>query len=235
VDTAKIRQDFDTIATLADRNGSGSDRHDAFLCSLVPAQARTIVDVGCGTGRLAQKLVNQERHVLGIDLSPVMIERAQRYSDEKSGIEFISGDFLSDHRLDCMFDCVVTATTLHHVPLDIGIRRLKEITRPGGILILHDMRNTVGAADLCKAYIALAEQALKRFVRTGSPFTPAAVRRAWKQHGAGEDYLSMPEIRNMVRTCLPGARIYQHWAWRYTVVWRNQENQVKSQNNTNNS
>ena len=46
MDTDRIRKDFDEIARLADPGASGTDRYDEFLLSLVPVDARSILDVG---------------------------------------------------------------------------------------------------------------------------------------------------------------------------------------------
>ena len=216
-----IIRDFDRIATVADQFDSGSDRYDDFLCSLVPGEAKSIADIGCGLGRLALKLVYRDRSVLGIDLSTEMITRATKNAVDAHNVSFLCGDFLTDERLDKQFDCVVTAATLHHVPVDLGVPRLIELVRDGGRLIIHDLRENDGIIQDAKAFIALAQDGFTRFLRTGSPFSPQRVRHAWKEHGDGEKYLTLPEVHRMVDVFLPGALVYGHWRWRYTVVWDN--------------
>jgi len=44
----------------------------------VPNSAAAVLDVGCGTGSLALLLAEQGHRVTGVDLSPVMVERARR-------------------------------------------------------------------------------------------------------------------------------------------------------------
>ena len=74
---AKVRSDFDEIARLAETGASGPNQYDPFLVSLVPPDAIDVLDVGCGLGRLTSALARGNREVLGIDLSPAMIERAR--------------------------------------------------------------------------------------------------------------------------------------------------------------
>jgi 2-polyprenyl-3-methyl-5-hydroxy-6-metoxy-1,4-benzoquinol methylase len=219
MDTNTIIRDFDRIATIADQYDSGSDRYDHILCALVPAQARSIADIGCGLGRLSIKLAERNCPVMGIDLSPEMIARAKKNAGDKSNISFICGDFLADERLDCMFDCVVTAATLHHVDMETGVRRLMDLVHDGGRLIIHDLRDNTTAFEEVKSLISLAQTGLLRFVRTGNPFRSHTVRRAWDEHGAREKYLTISEARKMAETYLPGAQVFAHWGWRYTVVW----------------
>jgi SAM-dependent methyltransferase len=56
---------------------------------LAPNQRCTILDAGCGTGRLAVELERRGHNVTGIDLDPDMIERARSKS---STIEWLVGD-----------------------------------------------------------------------------------------------------------------------------------------------
>src|SRR6266849_3919277 len=49
-------------------------------------------DMGCGPGHIAQYLHNRGADVLGIDLSPGMVERARKLNP---GIEFREGNMVS--------------------------------------------------------------------------------------------------------------------------------------------
>ena len=90
----KVRKDFDEIARLADQYGGGTDRYDSFLLSLIPGAAVSVLDVGCGLGRLTAKLATDKREVLGVDLSPEMIARARRRAGATQRVSFLCGDFL---------------------------------------------------------------------------------------------------------------------------------------------
>lgn len=91
-----------------------------------------ILEVGCGTGWLAADLT-QFGSVLGVDLSPTAIEIAER---RRSAAKFICGNF-SELELEKGFDFVVTADTISHVAdQDAFIRRIGELLRPNGTLLL---------------------------------------------------------------------------------------------------
>lgn len=79
-----VRRDFDELARLSDPHDEDTGRYDPFLLSLVPANAQTILDLGCGMGRLTGKLASGSRNVTGIDLSPEMIARANQKAREVS-------------------------------------------------------------------------------------------------------------------------------------------------------
>lgn len=210
-----IRKDFDEIAALSDRHDEDTGRYDSFLLSLVPEGARTALDVGCGMGRLTAKLATDQRKVVGIDLSPEMIARTQKHD----GLSFICADFLAHDFGFQKFDCVITAAALHHIPVDAAFSRLLQLLAPNGRLILHDIRADAGVLDLIRSRFALGQVGFGRFLRTGKARPPRAVRDAWKRHCAGETYLTLNEAQAMANRLMPAARVYNHWLWRYTIVW----------------
>ena len=108
-----IRTDFDEIARLSDGRSSGTDRYDTFLRSLVPTVAADVLDVGCGLGRLTSALATDNRDVVGLDLSPEMIERARLNVRAAGRVSFVVGDFLALDFGSRQFDCVVCAAALH--------------------------------------------------------------------------------------------------------------------------
>src|SRR5438552_4715613 len=108
-----IQEDFDEIARLLARYGGGNDRYEKFLAKQVPCQAQTILDVGCGLGRLAARLAAPNRAVMGVDLSPEMIAQARKLEDAAGRLEFRRGNFLEMEFPPSGFDCVISAAALH--------------------------------------------------------------------------------------------------------------------------
>ena len=214
-----IRADFDQIALLTDSQHSGVTRYFSWLASLVPLDAKSVLDIGCGLGLLTTRLASLNRHITGIDLSPEMIARARKKSADNERVLFVCGDFLEQDFTSEQFDCVVSAATLHHMPALIAVPRMVELIRPGGRLIIHDIRLDDGLYDQVRAGFALAQEASLRLVRTGWPRSPHAVSDAWKRHGEGEKYLTYREAEKMASQFLPGAAVFYHWLWRYTIVW----------------
>lgn len=76
-DSDEPRDDFDFMIDLASR-----------------LDARTVVDLGCGAGRLAVNLASDDRRAIGVDPSKAMIDRARR---RKGGdrVTWICGDVTS--------------------------------------------------------------------------------------------------------------------------------------------
>ncbi|GAA3905636.1 class I SAM-dependent methyltransferase [Streptomyces lacrimifluminis] len=107
-----------------------------WLIERLPPAARTL-DVGSGTGRpTAAALVEAGHTVLGVDVSPVMVELAARQVPEA---EFRCGDIrdllLDADSLDgvCVFFSLLQMTRAEQSALT---RRLTLALRPGGHLVL---------------------------------------------------------------------------------------------------
>lgn len=218
MDVAKIREDFDAIARLSGADVDRTDDFDSFVSSLVPSGATSVLDVGCGGGALARRLAVPGRRIVALDLSPEMIARARRRVPDPS-VTFHCGNFFEHDFAGEQFDCVVTLTTLHHMPTEAAVARLVSLVRPGGRLVIHDLRRDDGILDCLRSYTGLAHRAGRRLLKTGSPLPPKPLRDAWARHGAGETYPSFAEARATAERLLPGSRVFYHWLWRYTVVW----------------
>lgn len=215
MNTERVRNDFDQIARLSDCHGGGADRYDSFLLSQVPAWAESVLDVGCGLGRLTTKLASPNCVAIGVDLSPEMIARARK----QGHATFLCGDFLERNFTAQQFDCVISAAALHHMPEDVAVPRMAELLRPGGRLVIHDIRSDAGLGERILTNFALAQVAALRLLRTGRLRSPRAVREAWARHCADEKYLTLREAEALAARLLPGARLFYHWLWSYTIVW----------------
>jgi SAM-dependent methyltransferase len=89
------------------------------------ASDKTLLDVGCGTGHLALNFLLNDYQVMGIDLSPHMIDIARESAAEyvaAGKARFIVGN-AADFRLDETFGCVVsTFDMLNHLPDEAALR-----------------------------------------------------------------------------------------------------------------
>jgi ubiquinone/menaquinone biosynthesis C-methylase UbiE len=89
--------------------------HD-YLSALELGSPARALDVGCGTGSVTRELLEVPgvTEVVGIDPSPVFIERARAVVDER--LSFVTGDGRELPFDDGSFDLVVCHTVLCHVP-----------------------------------------------------------------------------------------------------------------------
>lgn len=98
-----------------------------------PAQA-SAVDVGCGTGSLAELIAPRVADLAGVDLSAESIEQARKRLPDCE-FKAYPGDRLPF--ADDSADLVFTSCVMHHVPPDDWLSFATEmvrVTRPGGLV-----------------------------------------------------------------------------------------------------
>lgn len=100
------------------------------------AGRRTLVDVGCGTGRHSAALAERGFDVVGVDASADMIDVARARTD---AVAFEVGDLFA-WRPEAPVDGVLCRGVLNDITHDVdrqsGIDSLWEMLRPGGLLVL---------------------------------------------------------------------------------------------------
>jgi ubiquinone/menaquinone biosynthesis C-methylase UbiE len=95
-----------------------------------------VCDVGCGPGHIGGYLAQQGLPVIGIDLSPGMVEEARRHFP---ALTFMQGDMLSLPRADESLAGIVSFYALIHIPRSLVPKALGEMRRvllPGAPLLL---------------------------------------------------------------------------------------------------
>lgn len=221
VSTHQVREDFDRIARLTERmGGDGGYTYHQYLLRCLPLQCENALEIGCGMGAFTRLLAKRARQVTALDLSPQMLRLAQERSVNLTNINYVLGDFLNLSFPAEQYDCIVSISTLHHLPLAQTLEKMKSLLKPDGVLIIQDLVADDGLIDMCMSVIALPVNVSLRFLKTGRVLPPKELRAAWNEHGKGERYLTIDEVKEARRCHLPGASVRRHLLWRYTLIWR---------------
>ncbi len=95
------------------------------------ARGKDVLEVGCGTGLLLERIAGFARSARGVDLSPRMLERARDRGLDVSEASATSLPFSDD-----AFDVACSFKVLAHVP-DIrgALAEMARVTRPGGVIV----------------------------------------------------------------------------------------------------
>lgn len=100
-----------------------------------------LLDVGTGTGRMAELYAPAAAHVVAIDKSPDMlrIARARLQHLPPGTVELVQGDFTALPFADAVFDTVLFHQVLHysHTPETV-LAEAARVTAPGGRIALVD-------------------------------------------------------------------------------------------------
>lgn len=149
--------------------------------------ARRLLDVGCGTGDLAWRLASKADEVVGVELSPAMVDFANQASSTRAmpNVSFILGDVTTALAglPDGHFDLATTVLVLHEMPAEAWTPVLREVTRVADRLLCVDFRapmpwNVSGVRNRFFEITAGGEhyRAFRAFQRRGG--VPAATRAA---------------------------------------------------------
>ena len=108
---------FATIAPFYDLDLQGYDEDIALYRLLAERSTGSVLELGCGTGRVALALADDGHDVVGVDMSKGMLEIAKRH-DHSNNVRWIHGDMCALD-LDREFDLIL-------VPLG-GLQHMQEI------------------------------------------------------------------------------------------------------------
>jgi 2-polyprenyl-6-hydroxyphenyl methylase/3-demethylubiquinone-9 3-methyltransferase len=131
-----------------DPNGPEKPLHDLnplrlrYVDRAAPLAGRTVLDVGCGGGILSEAMARGGARVLGIDLTPALLEVAALHAGEAEvSLEYraVAAEDLAAER-PAAFDLVTCMEMLEHVPDPAAVvRALAALVKPGGDVIVSTL------------------------------------------------------------------------------------------------
>jgi SAM-dependent methyltransferase len=104
-------------------------------------QARGVLDFGCGVGRLLVPFTRRAPVVVGVDVSPGMLQEAAKNCRERgdAGARLLRSDELDQLEADS-FDLIHSYIVFQHIPVAEGERLLRNLIRlmaVGGVGVIH--------------------------------------------------------------------------------------------------
>jgi ubiquinone/menaquinone biosynthesis C-methylase UbiE len=211
--------DYDRFTSLA------PPPYAKWLEATLPACGGRALDVGCGSGRLTALLAQRFDEVVGIDISPSLIEIARR-KRSAAGIHYELEDVCTFED-GPGFELVFSSTTLHHVPqLSAVLARLRRLVRPQGVAMLID--NVAPGSPVPNwRHVAGALRRFPRdFIRLGGRdagwLLHFQLSRSWLEHLASDRYLTRSAFEDTYGAVFPGGDFIT-LGYAHALVWRNQQ------------
>ena len=166
-----------------------------------PGPDDRVLDVACGGGIVVCAFAPHVRRATGIDVTPAMLDEAQRLAAEKglTNVEWRRADVNSLPFADGGFTIVVTRFSMHHFADPAAVlREMARVCAPGGRLVVVDM---YASEDPAKA----AE--FNRLERLRDPshmrsLTLPELKSLFGEAGLPEPEASFYELRDEVRNLL---------------------------------
>jgi ubiquinone/menaquinone biosynthesis C-methylase UbiE len=202
-------QSFDAFAAKYDTAAKILRRSDFFVENL-PKQRDTLLEVGCGTGLLAEDLIHHVHQITAIDISAAMLAIA-RHRSSGGNIEYRLCD-VRELKEGKMYDVIVSHTTLHHLPdIPATLAKLRRMLNPGGRLIVVDCVRRFPLLRRFTAFhwaFAAARLPYDLFFRGPTHARDLwrfRVSREWIDHLKSDHYYTREEFRSVYAAALPGA------------------------------
>ncbi len=103
--------------------GEDNRRRYEETAALIPSDARSLVDVGCGNGRFGALVdaIRRDMRVVGVDRSEAALELVTT--------EKVPGDVVDLPFDDGAFECVTCLEVIEHLPVDAYDQALRELAR----------------------------------------------------------------------------------------------------------
>jgi ubiquinone/menaquinone biosynthesis C-methylase UbiE len=141
---------FDRIAE------SLEDLHASVAHALAVQPGDRALDLGCGTGRVAELMAPSGATVVGIDLAPGLIETAKERAAQRGlDIDYRVGDCERLEDPDGTYDAVGSSVGIMFAPDHAATAsELARVTKPGGRIALANWTPGSGVQDLFKVMLA---------------------------------------------------------------------------------
>jgi 2-polyprenyl-3-methyl-5-hydroxy-6-metoxy-1,4-benzoquinol methylase len=218
--TQKVREDFDSIAPFETEKWNRNHHYHDFLLKNLPSNPQNILEIGCGIGTFSRLLAARSKLVTAIDLSPKMIEIAEKLSKSHTNIDFQVADFLETSFPDEHFDAIVSVATFHHLPLERVLPRLKKSLKTGGKLLILDVTRMESIQDFFIGAAAVPLSLMLKVFHNGFAGPTPKEREAWAQHAETDRFLTFSEAKKIYSGYFEKAVVQRHLFFRYSVIWR---------------
>ncbi|WP_242927232.1 class I SAM-dependent methyltransferase [Pontibacter vulgaris] len=202
-----IRQAYNTWASQYDTNHNKTRdlEGEALRTTLGSIPFETCLEIGCGTGKNTEWLIQKAKQLTAIDLSEEMLAKAK--SKIRSGnVEFIHADITTDWDfIHHQYDLVTFSLVLEHIEnLEPILQKAADVLKPGGHIYigeLHPFKQYAGSKARFETEQGL--HVVECYNHHVSDFTRAAKNHgltltAIEEHFDNDDRSEIPRILTLL-------------------------------------
>jgi SAM-dependent methyltransferase len=138
------------------------EKYTEYLLGHIPATVKTILDVGCGAGRNARRLLDKGYKVDCVSPSSFLSERAGELLGRASTVFTCTYEQLQTDR---QYDCILFSESFQYVNLEIAIEQTIRLLNDGGYLLICDVfrndvngKSSIGGGQNIRKFFKYMEQ-----------------------------------------------------------------------------
>jgi SAM-dependent methyltransferase len=209
---------------------SGEEDYDRLVGSVLnkfnfAPDGKTMIEVGCGAGRMTRSFARRFGQVVAVDISSEMQERAKQFLAEFRNIQWVLADGATLNGVDsASSDFVFSYLVLQHLPSpDLAhalLREFSRVLRPGGAFLFQyngapkRSMNLYGRLmwSFVNALWSIGWKKAGRSVASAMKLDPEMVGKSW--HGAS---LTAAEVRATLEQA--GVSQLQFWGDGTPMAW----------------
>jgi SAM-dependent methyltransferase len=177
-----------------------------YLLRQVPPGCGRALDAGCGAGLFARRLARHARSVDAIDRAPEVIAAARALSADTPGIRYIEADLTGYDLGNGRYDYIACIATIHHMPFDQAISKLRDALAPGGVLAIIGCYRQATPADYARDLAAIpANMTANTITKAKTRWHGSSPARQVSTAPVMDPQMTLPEIKREALRLLPGA------------------------------
>lgn len=112
-----------------------------FIKEMQLATDKKVLEIGIGTGRIANRVAPLCKTLVGIDISPKTIEKAKENLIRYNNIILYCADFMK-YDFDCLFDVIYSSLTFMHIKeKQMAISKVAKLMKSNARLVLSIDKN----------------------------------------------------------------------------------------------
>lgn len=211
---------FDRVAEEYDFVNSLLNDYTFFISNLSSSKGSAL-DIGCGSGILADELAKYYDKVVGIDISDEMltIAKMKRLRSNTCFLNMNAERLNFDHK----FDFIVSRTTFHHLnDIPSVINQMKDLLHEGGKIVIVDnvseVETPAAHGYIIGAILEFIPQCFRFGIRNAVRIFRHSTSKHWLEHLAADKYLSEQKFHEIYGKLLPGCK-FQRMGWAMGIVW----------------
>lgn len=176
-----------------------------FLEAVQPLPVDRMLDVGCGSGLFAIQLAALVERVVGVDLSPAMLDQARRAQADAgvSNVDWREANVAELPFEDGAFSIVTSRAMLHHVASPRrAMTEMRRVCAPGGRIVVLDLSPKPTKAAAFDAVQMLLDPAHVHALT--QPELRAMGAELELTELATHQYVATLPLEFVMKTCFPG-------------------------------